>query len=223
MQFPKLKGRVESEDEPNPSAPPGPAPRDAPSSQAGSLSQHSGPGLCGAPPPGSGRCGEGWGGAGAVPRRPGWPQSCEYSEFSISGDSLAWKGARPTPKSAGRGKRASAPQPSLAHPGSCSGAGGQCGGAQGPPPPGHRCWLGSPVPAQQPVTLLQDRGSGVRVAHAEQVKPAPREYPGSFGGGGSLLPPPRAVPISASRRPGGGGFLRCSSMWRVISSREALA
>lgn len=140
---------------------PGPAPRDARSSRRGPCPCPStaARGCAVPPPPGSGRCGEGWGGAGAVPRRPGWPQSCEYSEFSISGDSLAWKGARPTPKSAGRGKRASAPQPSLAHPGSCSGAGGQWGGhrdphrraplqagepsarpAAGHPPPGQGEW-----------------------------------------------------------------------------------
>lgn len=38
----------------------------------------------------------------------------------------------------------------------------------------------------------------------------------------SSLFPPKAVPMSASRRPGGGRFLRWSSMCSVISSREAV-
>lgn len=76
-------------------------------------------------------------------------------------------------------------------------------------------------PPQQLITPLQDRGTWVRVVHAGQIKPAPHQYPSTWGVPPATSPA-RAVPISVSRRPGGGGFLRWSSMCRVISSREAV-
>lgn len=196
---------------------------DAPGTQKGSLSQRSGMGLCSAPLPG-------WGGGRGMGR-------CRSSSVGAEGIRAGSTGSSPSPVSAWRGRRRGPPRnlkgegreqsalrPRPLHPGShgrlLRGWGGHTDPPRGiaagwearsqspastpaadHPPPGQRDW-GRRCPCGA------DQARSPPVSQQLGVPPA--------------TSPPWAVPISVSRRPGGGGFLRWSSMCRVISSREAV-
>lgn len=191
---------------------------DAPGTQKGSLSQRSGMGLCSAPLPGwsrgrgMGRCRSSSVGAGGI--RAG-------STGSSPSPASAWRGRRrgPPRNLKGEGREQSALWPRPLHPGSHGRLLGGWGGHTDPPCGIAAGWEArSQSPADHPPPGQRDLGMCCPCVADQAHSPPVSQHLGVP----PATSPPQAVPISVSRRPGGGGFLRWSSMCRVISSREAV-